>query len=497
MKKTLSLALVLMLVLSLFAGMNFATAEGEPIVWMMSGANTATDDNIVLQALRERTGVNIQYNYISSGDYDTKLTALIGADTLPDIFHTGGQLAIDLRDGGKLFDMSELLPEFGPDILASYAPGELEALVINENGGIYGINNRWSAVKNLIIRKDWLEAVGMEVPTTLDELYEVIKAFVEKDPDGNGENDTIGYTGMGTASDYWQAIFAAYGIPMGKSIVLEDGTVTTYMKHPNYMKAIEYLRRLYSEGLLDPDFATLGSMEVFGRLWDGKVGMLNFQSIGTTNNWYPGRYTFPVPENPEDIFVQCILNNEETGEPAGCCMSYPSRTSYAAVIAASCANPADAIKIINYVYFTEEGEELTYLGVEGVMWDWDDKEAGKYHRIGEYADDTTHRAAGGWLYNMGGWTMNSIEFRLLNKCTRDMQTAEFAVATPWAFIPITLEATAEYGSILSGIEFEAFDTLIVSTGDIQAEYEAFVQRWEEEGGLEYEAEATEYWAAHN
>ena len=43
MKHCLSLALVLMLVLSLFAGMNFATAEGEPIVWMMSGANTATD----------------------------------------------------------------------------------------------------------------------------------------------------------------------------------------------------------------------------------------------------------------------------------------------------------------------------------------------------------------------------------------------------------------------------------------------------------------------
>jgi len=498
MKKTLSLALVLMLVLSLFAGMNFASAEGEPIVWMYAGDNNVTEDNLVLQTVREITGVNIQYNYISSGDYSAKLTALIGADTLPDIFSVGGQTAIDLRDAGKLLDMTEYLPEFGADILASYPEGELEGLVINQEGGIYGLNNRGgNYIKNLLIRKDWLEKVGLEVPTTLDELYEVMKAFTFDDPDGNGENDTYGYVGS-VSTQFWQNIFSAYGIPFGNPIVMEDGTVTTYMKHPNYLKAIEYIRRMYAEGLMDPDFATLGNMEVFGRLWDGKVGMLGFQAVGTTNNWYPGRYTFDVPEDPADLFAQVILTNEETGEPAGASAVYPSQTSYAVVISAACPAPADAIKYVDYTMFTEEGGELMYLGVEGVMFEWTDKENGKYIRLGEYADDTVQRAAGAWVYaHNGGLTPINVELRTMNAFTQQAQAAEKAVATDWAFIYETLESSTEYGTSLSAVEMEAFANLIVTTGDVEAEYQAYIEQWEAEGGLEYEAEATEWWAAHN
>ena len=68
---------------------------------------------------------------------------------------------------------------------------------------------------------------------------------------------------------------------------------------------------------MDPDFATLTLMQTFERLWQGKVGVIDFQAVGTTNNWYPGRYTFEVPENPEDIFAQILLKSEVTGETVG------------------------------------------------------------------------------------------------------------------------------------------------------------------------------------
>ena len=496
MKRILSLALALALVVTLFAGMSFASAdEAAPrIEWMMQGDNTVTDDNLVVTELRNRTGVDIHFNYISSGDYNTKLNTLIAADTLPDIFSTGGQTAIDLRDAGKLLDYSGLLAENAPNIVATYQNGELEAMAVNSDGGVYGLVGLGSQIiENLIIRKDWLANVGMEVPTTLDELYEVMKAFTLNDPDGNGQNDTYGFVGTGSSTAYYENIFAAYGIPMGQMILLEDGTVTTYMKHENYLKAVEYFRRLYQEGIMDPDFATLTSMETFERLWNGNCGMLGFRAVGITNNWYPGRYTFEVPENPEDIFAQVLLTSEVTGETVGAVAEHVGTTGCACAISAKCANPEAALKLIDYMYFTKEGQDLIYLGVDGVMFQWTDEANGKYERLGDYKDDTLHRAAGAFVYG-AGFTVDNAENRTLNACTREMQAKEKEVALDYVFIPVTLDSQAEYGTTLGALQWEAFCNLIVTTGDVQAEYEEFISRWEEEGGLELEEEATEWYA---
>ena len=499
MKRILSLVLTLALVLSLFAGMSFASAdEAAPrLEWMRGGDNTVTDDNLVVTELRKRTGVDIHFNYISSGDYNTKLNTLIAADTLPDIFSTGGQTAIDLRDAGKLLDYSGLLAENAPDIVATYQNGELEAMAVNSDGGIYGLVGLGSQIiENLIIRKDWLANVGMEVPTTLDELYEVMKAFTFNDPDGNGQNDTYGFVGTGSNTAYYENIFAAYGIPMGRMILLEDGTVTTYMKHENYLKAVEYFRRLYQEGIMDPDFATLTDMETFERLWNGACGMLGFRAVGITNNWYPGRYTFEVPENPEDIFAQVLLTSEVTGETVGAVAEHVGTTGCACAISAKCANPEAALKLIDYMYFTKEGQDLIYLGVDGVMFQWTDEANGKYERLGDYKDDTLHRAAGAFVYG-AGFTVDNAENRTLNACTREMQAKEKEVALDYVFIPVTLDSQAEYGTTLGALQWEAFCNLIVTTGDVQAEYEEFLARWDEEGGQEYEEEATAWWAENH
>ena len=499
MKRILSLVLTLALVLSLFAGMSFASAdEAAPrLEWMMGGDNTVTDDNLVVTELRKRTGVDIHFNYISSGDYNTKLNTLIAADTLPDIFSTGGQTAIDLRDAGKLLDYSGLLAENAPDIVATYQNGELEAMAVNSDGGIYGLVGLGSQIiENLIIRKDWLANVGMEVPTTLDELYEVMKAFTFNDPDGNGQNDTYGFVGTGSNTAYYENIFAAYGIPMGRMILLEDGTVTTYMKHENYLKAVEYFRRLYQEGIMDPDFATLTDMETFERLWNGACGMLGFRAVGITNNWYPGRYTFEVPENPEDIFAQVLLTSEVTGETVGAVAEHVGTTGCACAISAKCANPEAALKPIDYMYFTKEGQDLIYLGVDGVMFQWTDEANGKYERLGDYKDDTLHRAAGAFVYG-AGFTVDNAENRTLNACTREMQAKEKEVALDYVVIPVTLDSQAEYGTTLGALQWEAFCNLIVTTGDVQAEYEEFLARWDEEGGQEYEEEATAWWAENH
>ncbi|MBQ3667772.1 MAG: extracellular solute-binding protein [Clostridia bacterium] len=496
MKKLLSLLLALLLCLS---AMSVVSAEDGPhtITFMLSGDNTVTDENLVLSEIRQRTGINLVVNYISSGDYQTKINTLIAANTLPDIFSISGQTALDLRDAGKLTDMRPYLEEYGPHILASYEEGELEELLINEGDAVYGLNDRSGLVINtFLIRKDWLEKVGLDNPTSVDELYEVMRAFTFDDPDGNGEDDTYGYVAAIKAPNTWEHVFSAFGIPFNVLNLLEDGTVTTYMKNPRYLECIEFLRTLYSEGILDPDFATMTQMESFERFWNGKVGMFNWNSVGSMRNWYPGRYVFEVPEQPGDLFARIEIVDDETGEICGGKKPYADLSSYCAVIAKSCEHPEDAIRLLDYLYYTPEGGDLVFLGVEDVMYRWIDKENGLYERIGEYADDVTHRAAGGYVYSAGrgGWTVDNSSVRTYNAFARESQQEEMAVARDWPYIPVILDAYTEYGTQLNAIEMEALANLIVTTGDVEAEYAEYIARWENEGGLQYEAEATQWWA---
>lgn len=488
MKKTLSLLLALVLVLAVFALP--AMADEKPVLTMLiSGDNNPSEVNSVLTELGNRIGAEIRVTMVSKTDYSSKLNTMIASGTEPDIYGVlDTNTLLELRDAGRLLDMAPLLEEYGPDILA-YCGDKLDMPVANEDGHVYAlVSEAGTYLKNLTIRKDWLANVGMEMPTDLDRFYDVLYAFTYNDPDGNGVKDTIGLAPSMADTSSFQHILAAFGIGVrdwdGK-VLLEDGTVTTFIKHPRFLEAIEYLRKLYKDGVMDPDFVTLTNMQMFERLWQGQTGIMGFQSVGTTNNWYPGRYTFEVPADPSELFGFAYLNG------AGAPKAYPDYKKASAVIKASCKWPELAVKLINYIYYTEEGQDLTYMGVEGVHYEWTDKENGKFQRLGIYTDDVVHRADGAFAYNSsGGYTKENAETRLMNKTTQDSQAAEWACATEWPYIAQVVEADVEYGATLKDIVKECFAQLIVTNGDVEAEYQEFVARWDEEGGLEVEAEAT-------
>lgn len=485
MKKILSLLLVLCLFTAL--GVAAALAEKIPeITIMLSGDNTPTEDNAVVRAINEKLGINLKVVYVPGADYVAKLNTLIAAKTLPDIFITRDNLsASDFRDQGMLMQMDTLLESYGQDIVKELAE-ELKNSPVNQKDGIYGVfpASVWYG-SNLSIRTDWLKKLQMEMPTNLDELYEVLKAFTFNDPDGNGQNDTIGYVATMSALRTFEHIFGAYGICVDENYLLEDGTVTTYMKAPLYLDAIKYLRRLYQEGIMDPDFATIPLMSAFEKVWTGRTGVFDFQNVGTTNNWMPSRYT----EDPLPTFDFAIISGP--GGDGGAVKQYP-RYNYNYVIASTCQYPEKAMELLNYLY-TEEGDELTYLGVEGLHYEWVDKQAGTYKMLEPYTDQATHRSDGAFVYCQF-LPVTTAEMRSLNQQTREGQALSQENAVEYPYIIAALEAKDEYGPTLSDITKEALAQLIVTTGDLEAEYAAFVARWEEEGGLEYEAEATQAYA---
>jgi putative aldouronate transport system substrate-binding protein len=126
-----------------------------------------------------------------------------------------------------------------------------------------------------MIRKDWIEKLGLQMPQTLDELYMVAKAMTEKDPDGNGKADTYGFAGnvefneMGSYS--W--VEQTYTMTKGKW-QLKEGKLSPTFFDPRIKDSLEYLKKAYDEKVLPPDFAVLKFSQARDNFMGNKAGIL-------------------------------------------------------------------------------------------------------------------------------------------------------------------------------------------------------------------------------
>ena len=285
----------------------------------------------------------------------------------------------------------------------------------------------------------------------------------------------------------WEPLFGAFGVPY-KTPVMVNYAVTSYMLHPNFLKAVEYIRKLYQEGLMEPDFATIPQMSCLEKLWNGTYGVMGFNPVGTTNNWMPGRYT----EDPKPTFVYTVIKGDD-GQGGFC----QTRATGYYGIASSCKYPEEAMKLCNFLG-SKDGDELIYFGIEGKHFQWTDEANGKYKYLAPYTDSATQRADGGYIF----WSMfrrwdDNTEIKTLTAISRDALTLSKQNTLKDAYIFETPAIQKDLGTTLSDIETQCLTNLIVSKGDIKAEYDAFVQRWLKEGGKTWQDQATAIYKKEN
>jgi putative aldouronate transport system substrate-binding protein len=139
-----------------------------------------------------------------------------------------------------------------------------EATPLNKRQGVY-------------IRKDWLDKLGLAAPTTLDEFLNVARAFTAQDPDGDGKNDTYGFsatldsTVLGLGSQF-NFLYGAYGLP-GTWDLRTPGKVSLNLHDPAYLQATEFVKQLVVNKVIDPDWTTLGTDDFRARWKQGKYGI--------------------------------------------------------------------------------------------------------------------------------------------------------------------------------------------------------------------------------
>lgn len=465
--------------------------DSATITIMMKGDNTPDENNIVLAALEKATGTKIKMIYTSENDYNTKLNTMIGGGDIPDIFWCPDlSMAEELKSAGLIAEMSDILDAVAPNVI-NETKNVIHDPSVNNDGVYMVMNTKVAWGVNVNIRTDWLENLGLEMPETLEEFAEVMHAFTYDDPDGNGINDTIGYSfnlatmvGVGRTG---QNLFGAFGIPKGHTIELADGTVTSWIKHPNFLEAVTYIKRLVDDGVCEPDYISVPNTKMFERVWNGTSGCIEWECVGPTNNWMPGRY---VEKDPSPTFGFAVLKGPYGDYGTSACNVISTQGW---VFSAKSKNLEGCARIADYC-MSDAGSDLLVLGVEDVMYRWVDKNAGKIEYIAPYNDTATHRAAGGFCYINLFQPRNFATFRTLNAQTREGVDLAWSLGIDYVDLLGVSEVYSDSGAEMDQVVNEMFAELLVTdTAKMQNVYNKYIAQWEAVGGKEWEKEVTKMW----
>lgn len=388
MKRYLSLALALLMLLACLpasAGdlseysQTINLDEDYPVFWQESIQFPLVEEPVTIKAMLRRnashpedftdmwyvnyienlTNIRFDFELIEASVWEDRKNLAFISDTYPEVFFANITSTDELLYGseGKLIDLLPLIKEHAPNIMALYeAYPDVVKGTMHENGAIYVLPMISYAPRSAVphctlINKDWLAAVGMEIPTTTDELYEVLKAFKEKDPNGNGEADELPLSMLATTASQNPSndfILYAFGYTDMEHDVI-DGQYIYVPAQENYRAYLEYMHKLYSEGLIDNEYFTLDDTKLKSKLSAELVGMPQ-QSMTALVEDYEKYIAVPALTSP--VAEKAVWPEESV---------HYQRNVATLAITDKCTDPVAVIKYANYLV-TTEGSLAARLG---------------------------------------------------------------------------------------------------------------------------------------
>lgn len=218
-------------------------------------------DDPVGTALSELAGVPLDVQWVPNASYGERVNTVLAGDDIPDVMVITGkdQGFVSTALAGGFWDLTEHLRSGDyPNLVSENPDVELASGI---NGQIFGVYRARDVIRSsVIIRKDWLDNLGLSEPETVEDLVELARAFTEDDPDGNGEDDTYGMIapqwpgGIGTSSPY-DTIEVWHG--SGNVWRDEGGELIPAFTTPEWREAVELERELVQSGYVNPDYATM------------------------------------------------------------------------------------------------------------------------------------------------------------------------------------------------------------------------------------------------
>ena len=279
-----------------------AAPAGEPplVITLMAAFFSDTEPygtsgveiNELLKWMEETFNIDLQITWSPGGDYTEKFNAVMASNNVPMVIAvssgtTANANYIDMLTSGVFWDMTEYIPQYPNIANKLITPGAMKATSIG--GHNYGIPMIASGARlGVLYRADWADNLGLESPQTIDKFRTMIEAFATQDPDGNGQNDTIGFaycdSGDGELSYAgFDLVNAWMGGPVGWGLT-DDNKLMPYYFFDSYFDTLDLFAWMYSNGYMNSDFAI--NTDKHGPMRNNITGMMTTSATAAASNDY-------------------------------------------------------------------------------------------------------------------------------------------------------------------------------------------------------------------
>jgi len=478
-KRILSVILTLAMMAALCVGTTVHAAQSSDdsvtlTAWAELGdkaSQVITSNNAipVYDVLAEMTGVNVDWVNVSTADVDTQLNLLIASQRLPDIIYYrwqtkySGGLAKALDDNVAI-PLNDLIDEYAPNFKALLeANPDLKKQLSLDDGTIVMFPSARTDPRVRIwfgpqIRQDWLDNLGLNMPETMEDWYNVLTAFKEQDANGNGDpNDEIPFAAAGASnlSSYVLSFAGAYGL-VRDTFCVKDGTVVYSPADPAYKEFLTEMAKWYAEGLIDPDFAAMDGASVKSLITTDVAGAY-FGSLAGNLGGYNVALKEVVPTG-QIVGAPYVKSTDGTsyqqeGEHG------KALTPYGAIITTACSDPVAAVKWLD-AHYSEEGSLLMTFGIEGVSYTMEDGKPVLTDEILKNPDGLTYDIALA-KYALKPNTLEAMDDTYAIYSQYNLQTetqtqanALWAAADTGILLPsvsLTVDESSEYSEIMNEI----------------------------------------------
>ncbi len=518
-----------------------AAADAPLEVSFLMEIRSGEESTWFLDQVEEKFNVRIVPNGVYHGDKE-KVSLLLATGECPDLFCPGDpydNLAQGLTRTIPVEMIHEHAPQYTKLLDDFYPVGWLLGQSPDDSDEYVALHMIGENADTLLtfatFRSDWAENVGFTVPNldqamqvdpigrvfyldedfTLDQFEALLKAFRDQDPDGNGKNDTIPWGSNNNILWTWSPLMGAYGVhyapnwarPAGGGNSLVDGELYFWAVSPRYKDFLLHANEWWNEGLLDSEFASLS----VGKYWE-KVGQ-GIIGAGMSSAWYAGGQNERFWSRPPNAFateeeaaagVKVLMVPPPVG-PTGIQGSPSGKDT--GNIGASYMNIGAKVsdeklaKILEVLDWARYGDDRVWVQAEfgqpGVHFDWQGEpwnSAAMLRPMAEIAEGN---------YQVGGWgesypgvqTRTRFKYMLpfqlasflenyaIDGRGRELQTNSYRM--DWLAETRVGELNRRYGETLTTIEDEFLYKAVMGQLDIEAEWDAYVQKWLDAGGQEW------------
>lgn len=391
--------------------------------------DSLTDPNsmAVVQELEEKTGIHIEWEVIKSGDWSTKTNLMWSSGEYPDIIICSVGSGVDVEEYGVdqhlVIPIDDKLAEYMPTYTGRIAGEDTDPTsnLVASDGHVYAVGYIFAqnicVEQHFFINQEWLETLHLEMPETLDELTDTLRAFKTQDPNGNGEADEIPLEiGLNADSYGLRWLTPMFGIPLSGSrwiYIDNNGDVQFAPTQEGFRQCMEWLHLLYVEGLTDPEIISQDKNTVETKMKGDNIGMFvswRLKAMAFDDGVAKNGVMF-VPPAPEGT--------------TPCFYRYPEQAKAGAYLTCTNEHVEESLRLLDAMLETETMFSLYYgaegTGDQGTGWEYDENgminvtnDGSGSGDIKEYLDvNTMFFAPGNYIYstyNMPEQRIEKIEY---------------------------------------------------------------------------------------